>query len=116
MRKGIQASCEGKLSSKKLELKAAKNGEKWTRFVIAVDTNEGKFTWVHVTTFGKDAETLCATAVKGDIVLAKGELYLERAIDPDGHDRGSIHVAATTAKKIEPPLTGRERAHKAEAA
>ncbi|MGA7324706.1 MAG: single-stranded DNA-binding protein [Rhodomicrobium sp.] len=116
MKKGIQTSCEGKLSSKKLELRTAKNGEKWTRFVIAVDTNEGKFTWVHVTTFGKDAEQLCAAAAKGDIILVKGELYLERAIDPDGHDRGSIHIATTTARKIDAPLAGRKRVHKAEAA
>jgi single-strand DNA-binding protein len=91
------------------ELRTSQAGKPWCRFTVAVGSDDA-LQWVQVAAFGETAETIAATAHKGDRIYCEGNLKLNTWTDKEGQPRSGLSVAAWKVEKL--AQIGRNRPRK----
>jgi len=95
----IEAAMEGRLGQAPT-LRTSQNGKAWCSFTVAVGKDDDT-TWVGVTVFGSQAETIAAANLeKGAQVYVEGRLTLSTWTGNDGVQRTGLKVAATLVQPL----------------
>lgn len=97
----LQATAIGRLTKDPFEPQNAKKNDPYALLSIAVNHGSGEeetTTFIDVAVFGKQAETILNTLVKGDEVLVIGRAELRSFEDKSGGEKTVLKISASTVQ------------------